>query len=85
MTARMLQELALETLELCAGERFEEEQDLWLSSGKTKIQLPLEAREITACYQKFAKIMVDFLKNLREQSKSTPYPEQELSKAWQEA
>jgi len=77
--------LALETLALCAGERFEEEQDLYLSSGKTNIQLPQEAHEITARYQKFAKIMGDFLKNLREQSKSTPYPEQELSKAWQEA
>jgi hypothetical protein len=58
--------LALETLALCTGERFEEEQDLYLSSGKTNIQLPPEAHEITARYQKFAKIMGDFLKNLRE-------------------
>ena len=45
-------------------ERMNEEQDLYLSSGKTNIQLPPEAHEITARCQKFAKIMADFLNNL---------------------
>lgn len=56
--------------------------DTYLSGGKMTVSLPSAISSITERYRPIAVLMEKFFRGLQTESKSTPYPKEELEREW---